>query len=244
MVQEGVARADRRSRRRHVRTERVLDAAMQLLADEGLEGLTLQRLAAELGYVTTALYRYFDSKDALLAALQARTIEELHRRFREDQSRLDALAALSRLRPAERQLLGLLAAARFYMQLPERMPERFRLVSLFLGDPRILIEQGAALGNAQALLEFLGDVRELFEQAARHEGIAPGPAFDRTLSYWSALHGVTTLQKLTRFDTETFDVQRLGALTARSLLVGWGAEPTSVDVAEQTLEALDAAPAA
>ncbi len=236
VIQAPVARADRRSRRRHLRTERVLDAAMQLLATHGLEGLTLHRLAAQLGYVTTALYRYFDSKDELLAALQRRTIEELHQRFRDEQSQLvDQPSGLS---PAEHALLGLLAAGDFYLSLPSSLPERFRLVSLLLGDPRTLIERGAALGSAQALIDFLGDVRELFERAAEHGALEPGPAFDRTLGYWSALHGVTTLDKLARFDADTFHVKRLGALTARGLLAGWGADSAALDAADHALAKL------
>lgn len=206
---------------------------MKLVAQQGLDGLTLQRLAADLGYVPAALYRYFDSKDALLAALQRRTIDELHRSFQADQSRLGDRAAS--LPPLPRALFSLISAADFYLRLPTRMPERFRLVSLMLGDPRSLIERGAALDNAGALLGFLGDVRELFEQAEASRAIRPGHAFDRTLAYWSALHGVATLDKLARFDASTFDVQRLGTLAARALLVGWGADPGLLAAAESAL---------
>lgn len=217
---------------------------MKLVGANGLDGLTLQRLAADLGYVPAALYRYFDSKDALLAALQRRTIEELHERFQGEQLRLgDRVAALG-LGAGDRALVSLLAAADFYVRLPRRMPERFRLVSSLLGDPRALIERDAALGNAPALFGFLGDVRALFEQAVASNALAPGRAFDRTLAYWSALHGVATLDKLARFDADTFDVQRLGALTAGSLLAGWGAETSSLESAGRALSDLDATPAA
>lgn len=233
MIREPVARDARRSQRRQARAERVLDAAMKLVGEQGLDGLTLQRLAADLGYVPAALYRYFASKDALLAALQRRTIEELHRGFQAEQARLGDRAAS--LPPRPRALFALLSAADFYLRLPARMPERFRLVSLMLGDPRALIEHGAALDNAAALVRFLGDVREQFEQAAQLQAIRPGDAFDRTLAYWSALHGAATLDKLARFDASAFDVQRLGALTARALLAGWGADPGLLDAAQRAL---------
>jgi len=235
VIHEPVARVDRRTQRRHARTEQVLDAAMKIVGADGLDGLTLHRLAADLGYVPAALYRYFDSKDALLAALQRRTIEELHERLRREQSTLGDRLPAPGPGPGERALLSLLAAADFYLRLPGRLPEHFRLVSSMLGDPRALIEHGTALVNAQALLGFLGDVRELFEQAATAGALAPGRAFDRTLAYWSALHGVATLDKLVRFDAATFDVQRLGALTARALLAGWGADPGSLDAAGRAL---------
>src|SRR5688500_2816121 len=50
------------ARRREDKTHAVLDAAMRLVVADGLEALTLQRVAAELGLVTTAIYRYFASK--------------------------------------------------------------------------------------------------------------------------------------------------------------------------------------
>ncbi|HWV24157.1 MAG TPA: TetR/AcrR family transcriptional regulator C-terminal domain-containing protein [Thermomicrobiales bacterium] len=46
--------------------ERVVDTALQLLNDGGLEGLTLRRLAAELGVKAPALYWHFENKQALL----------------------------------------------------------------------------------------------------------------------------------------------------------------------------------
>ena len=69
--------AARSERRRKERSDRVLDAAMRLLVEEGAHALTIQRLAHDLDYAVGALYRYFPSKDALLADLQRKVIHEL-----------------------------------------------------------------------------------------------------------------------------------------------------------------------
>lgn len=42
------------------------EAALRLVAREGLEGLTMRKVAAEAGLSYGALFHYFDSKDALL----------------------------------------------------------------------------------------------------------------------------------------------------------------------------------
>src|ERR1700761_7092322 len=61
-----------RSARARVRAElaqEILDAARAHLAVEGPAGLSLRAVARDLGMVPSALYRYFQSRDALLTAL-------------------------------------------------------------------------------------------------------------------------------------------------------------------------------
>ncbi len=55
----------------------VLEKALSLLEAEGVEHLSLHRLAAELGVKAPSLYRYFSSKGALLRALNTMTVERL-----------------------------------------------------------------------------------------------------------------------------------------------------------------------
>lgn len=50
-------------------TIEILDAARQQLAEQGAGGLSLRAVAREVGMVSSAIYRYFDSRDALLTAL-------------------------------------------------------------------------------------------------------------------------------------------------------------------------------
>jgi AcrR family transcriptional regulator len=47
----------------------VLEAARRIADDEGVDRLTMRRLAAELGVMPNALYTYFPHKEALLDAL-------------------------------------------------------------------------------------------------------------------------------------------------------------------------------
>ena len=50
-------------------TQQIKDAARRQLAVEGAERLSLRAVSRELGMVSSALYRYFPSRDDLLTAL-------------------------------------------------------------------------------------------------------------------------------------------------------------------------------
>ena len=58
-----------RERARAELTSEIKDAARRQLADVGANGLSLRAVARELGMVSSALYRYFPSRDLLLTAL-------------------------------------------------------------------------------------------------------------------------------------------------------------------------------
>ena len=58
----------------------IVDAAVRLADAEGLEGVSMARVAAELGFTTMSLYRYVDSKEELLQLMwnaSARGAEDL-----------------------------------------------------------------------------------------------------------------------------------------------------------------------
>ena len=67
-------------RRQRVR-DAILTAAERLFAQEGPEALSIRRLADEIDYSPAAIYKYFESKDALLHVLKegffARLVEHI-----------------------------------------------------------------------------------------------------------------------------------------------------------------------
>lgn len=58
-----------RARIRAELTREIKDAARRQLAEQGTSGLSLRAVARELGMVSSAIYRYFPSRDDLLTAL-------------------------------------------------------------------------------------------------------------------------------------------------------------------------------
>jgi AcrR family transcriptional regulator len=69
--------ADGRRRRGNATRESILQAAADLASIEGLEGLTIGRLATELGMSKSGLFAHFGSKEEL----QLATIDAARRRF-------------------------------------------------------------------------------------------------------------------------------------------------------------------
>lgn len=72
--------ADGRRRRGNRTREQILQAAADLASVEGLEGLTIGRLATELGISKSGLFAHFGSKEEL----QLATIDAARRRFAEN----------------------------------------------------------------------------------------------------------------------------------------------------------------
>jgi AcrR family transcriptional regulator len=68
---------DRRQRRRLETIEEVLDHAVEIMAEEGVAGLSLGEIARRMGIRPPSLYVYFPSKHALYDALFARGWREL-----------------------------------------------------------------------------------------------------------------------------------------------------------------------
>ena len=68
MVTESAPRT-MRARARAELTEQIKEAARRQLAETGSAGLSLRAVARELGMVSSAVYRYFPSRDELLTAL-------------------------------------------------------------------------------------------------------------------------------------------------------------------------------
>lgn len=58
------------------RRNEIAEAAWQVIARDGFEGLTMRNIAAEAGYAHSAFARYFPDKESLLTAAFLRTREQ------------------------------------------------------------------------------------------------------------------------------------------------------------------------
>lgn len=222
------------ARRRDAKTDAIVRAALRLLVAEGLGGVTLQRVAGDLGIATTAIYRYFPSKGALLAALQRQAIVELHG---------DLTATLAALEPtlAPRDhrvaaLARVIAVARFYQDLPRTHPDTYHLVAVLLGDPRRLIADEHAAAAVPLLTALLDDVQRLLADGVTAGAFDAGDPRARALTLWSTLHGLNALGKLARLAPPASGAAEVGQEAVRTLLRGFGAERALIRRAEEALE--------
>ena len=90
-------RPDRRARRRQETIEEILDIALEVMAEEGVNGLTLAEVARRLGVQPPSLYKYFDSLmslyDSLFRRGQHAHLEAMRAAMEPAEPGLDALQA-------------------------------------------------------------------------------------------------------------------------------------------------------
>jgi AcrR family transcriptional regulator len=219
-----------RAQKRELMNGFVVERAMELLEDGGLEALTLARVAESLGYTTTAVYRYFPSKDALVAAMQRQAIREVHEHFsNEALRRMELLEGPA----ATRSLALLMIAAEIYLALPTKEPRAWLLVAVLLGDPRPLLSDEESLRAVPLLDSFLSAVDGLFHRAAEAEALERGDARERTLALWAALHGTLCLEKARRIVPTTPTPTTIAKPIVRALLASWGASSARISAAER-----------
>jgi len=75
--------AETRQERKERTRQAILDAALDLVAEEGLAALSLRQLTRAVGIVPTAFYRHFASVDELGLALVDRSFASLRQMIRE-----------------------------------------------------------------------------------------------------------------------------------------------------------------
>ena len=218
-----------RQRRRADKLERILDTAFTLVVRDGVDAFTIRDLAQEMGFAVGAVYRYYRSKDALLAALQVRVIRALGASIERQRAGAAALADDRGLDPRPADLLALISVGTLYARLSSTDPETFQLLSMVLGDPRRLLEDEDASEVVHAALSVLTQVSELFERAAARGALEAGPPLDRAVVFWSALQGLAQNEKLQRVAPRQLDGARLVPELITTLLRGWGATRDDLD---------------
>ncbi len=90
------------------RQRQIVDHAIEMIGEGGLSGLTMRRLSERLGVTEPALYRHFENKTAILAAMLTVLEAETYERLPFDQTvspdalvtHFDRLFALLTERPA------------------------------------------------------------------------------------------------------------------------------------------------
>lgn len=221
MLHESAKPATPRARRRDANLSRILEAAMELIAEGGLEALSMGRLAEAVDYTPGALYRYFPSKDALLAGLLAQVLDELQ-------------VFLVKAEPADANPLArVFALAHAYRRFAKERPHAFGFLSSTVAEPRILVggtDANPVAERAIALLELLATA---LEDAVSQKLLdaEPGTALERTLTLFATLQGLLQLQKQSRFESKLIDLGPLVSHAVRTLLIGWGGKARAVDTA-------------
>jgi AcrR family transcriptional regulator len=207
---------------------RIVDEATAIISSSGFEGLSMRALAKRVELTPGALYRYFDSQDALIAVITGDVI---------DQIQSTVTAAVESV-PVDRPLLRVLVACEAYRVLSLEQPQRFGLVSMMLAAPRAIVPEPAlAEPLVRQMLAALTPLLAAFEQANTNAALRPGPALDRAMITFATLQGILNVRKQATHVGGLFDPETLAIEALCNHFLGWGASEDAVTRARADLGA-------
>jgi AcrR family transcriptional regulator len=165
--------------------ERILESAQEIHSAEGLEALTMRRVASALEVSATAIYRHYRDKDDLLHAIAAAGFVRLAELMSRPHRRLDPLAECHRL-------------FMVYLEFALGQPRLYEV--MFLLERRQAGRFPDDFG-AQRVASF-AVVRRQVEVTMRAGALAADDPLEVALTMWAHAHGLVTLFNAGRFTDE------------------------------------------
>ncbi len=233
MVQELSAR----ERNRLARHRGYLDAALHLVFAEGLDALTMQRLADEVGASVGSVYTYFPSKGALVAEVQREAIERLAASALVLGADVDR--AVHDLAADVAALTAVAAFGRFWLTASATYPEEMQLLLLLLSDVTQSVPDDEAGRVIPAAMRLLGLAEDRLRAAADVAALDAGDSGRRTIALAASLTGCVQLACVQQWDEDLLDPVATGRTVLDSLLAGWGADEDALADAHRVLDALE-----
>jgi len=197
--------------------EEILARASELYLTDGLAGLSMRKLAKEVGVTAPALYRYYEGREALVADL----VRQAHHVF------LDYLRrGLEAPTPAER----FASAAKSYFDFAFEHPRWYAI--MFSSSERLgmdaLPEDIEAMGSA--IHQFWNDrVNECMRAGILKEGDPE----DVSITMWAHAHGLVQLYQQGRLNTDAEGFRSLVQASGERLFAGVGTDEFLSRIEEQ-----------
>lgn len=164
--------------------ERILQAALTVLAREGLSGLTVRKVAAHAGLSPMAMYRHFADKDVLLNALM--------------QEGLDAWEKRARAIRAEEPLRWLEQLGEALLDFALAEPHLFD-AAFFLPAPKARQYPDDFVAGRSPVVA-MAMVR--IDQAKAQGLLGPRPALEVALALAAQAQGMVSMYRANRFSSE------------------------------------------
>jgi AcrR family transcriptional regulator len=240
----------RRASNRLARHEQLMSAATEIVAERGLEGLTMQAVAERTDCAVGTIYTYFRSKSALLVELQISAIATIQETYELSRAMWDEELAAAGSTEREAALFRLVAFGHLFTSGADLFPREFELLQTLISTPRRPEAPGdgeRVLPHAFALIMSIG---RLIDDAARTGAIDELPADEdrtrtlmvRTMRWAGGLNGALLVSNATGdaewLPDELLDGRMLARQLARDLLAGWGATRVDIAAAERFAEEL------
>lgn len=160
------------------RRDLILEAALRLFGEHGVEAVSTRQIAAAVGISQPSLYAHFATKHDLVAEVCARA-------FRQLAARLHAISSELRGRPR------LEAAARAYIDFALEQPNAYRVAFMMEEPPRTPAADGPGLVIAAGLETFALHHAIVVEELGADRSDADIAIVSQSL--WASLHGLASL---------------------------------------------------
>jgi AcrR family transcriptional regulator len=235
----------RRDRLRQATVTEIKTLAWAQIAHSGAAALSLRAIARDMGMTSSALYRYFASRDQLLTALArdgfaslADTLEAAETQSMDRSERLDGrflrvvrvYRAWSLSHPSEYALIFGTPVPGFDIYGPEAKAEMIRGVNVLF---RVMIAglQRGALHPPALTGPGAAKVRAKLRRWPAHQGEGlPPAALAACLFAWNQLHGAISLEVFGHMPLELMPADDLFEQQMRQILVVLGC-PAGTDAA-------------
>ena len=244
-----MANTGKRARNRVARHSQLISAARAIVAEGGLDGLTMGDVAKRVDCAVGTIYTYFPSKSALLAALQSDAIRVLAASYEsaagqwddaidgmdleETTAALTRVVALGRLflnwqhiQPMESDFLHMLALARDDLIEPADGATVLPQVLTLFAEGRVLLDRAVELGAIGQDLDRPGD-----------DGTS------RTVRWITSLEGAVLVDRITAggtgdLDPGAFKQETMAQTITHDYLLAWGAHPGTLAAAFAAAETM------
>ncbi|MGC6770162.1 TetR/AcrR family transcriptional regulator [Enterococcus sp. LJL128] len=131
--------------------EKIVDAAVVIILEEGIEKLSIRKIAERIGYAVGTIYNYYKNKDDILTSISTRVFQEV----------MEEITTLLAKYPEQTPVEKLRACNRTFIRTMIKYPEKFKAVMMASRNDPIPEE-----GEEEAGIDLL--------QALINEGITEG----------------------------------------------------------------------
>ena len=194
----------------------LIQSGLEILAEQGIHGLSLRKVAKSAGVSEAAPYRHFKHKEALLAAIAEQGFIRLSERLESTEEQF-----------ADDPATLFYQSCRTYIDFAQERPHSMRIMFRFRQTEN-LPEYPELQDAADEAFSYLIDMVEYCQQ----EGLArQGHPLPLALAAWSTVHGLSMLLIDDCISPDVFEGSSQDAMiqsTLDTLLAGWQHEPRRI----------------
>lgn len=241
----------RRARNRAARNRQITEAASAILAEDGIDALTMQDVADRVDCAVGTIYTYFASKSALLAALQSDAIRVLTDSHESAASAWEEHFEAAGTEPEVAAVTRLFAITELLLSWPELQPREFDFLQILITTQQEVISVEDAMSVVPQALTLFAEARVLIDAAVElgvidHDLDRPGDdSLSRTVRWMAATEGAVLVASaaalVADLDPDAFDRRMIGMRCVKDLITAWGASTSVIEAGLSKVEELRSA---